>query len=186
MSATYLLEVDPMDLGPDVKAVGLELIEPRNREPVRGSEGATIWAHSVIALAGNEPWAMDFFSHLERVREYCKLHQIEAREAATRSLVIPAVAPITLAGIFERFEGETFGLRAGAAAASPDTDLEGELSRHGVDGYHGLYTRYFFCGVCDFENGFLTLLTNRLWASEVVRRLTPAFKDLPVRVQVPV
>lgn len=186
MSATCLLEVDPMELGPDVKAVGLELIEPRNREPVRGPDGANIWAHTVAALAGNESWVLDFFSHLDRVREYCKLHQIAAREAAARSLVIPAVAPITLAGIFERFEGETFGLRAGQAAAAPDAELESELSRRGVDGYHSLYARYFFCGVCDFENGFLTLLTNRLWASEVVRRLAPALKDLPVRVQVPV
>ncbi len=186
MSAAYLLEVDPMDLGPEVKSVGLELIEPRHREPVRGEEAARIWAHALIALAGSEPWALDFFSHLDRVREYCKLHQIEAREAATRSLVIPAVAPITLSGIFARFEGETFGARAGAAAGSPDAELEGELSRRGVDGYQGFYSRYFFCGVCDFENGFLTLLTNRLWASEVVRRLTPALQDLPVRVQVPV
>ena len=182
----YLLEVDPMDLGPDVKAVGLELIEPQTREPVRGEPAARIWAHSVVALAGSEPWALDFFSHLERVREYCTLHKSAVREAAPRALVVPAVAPITLAGICERFAGETFGVRAGAGVASPDASLEGELSGRGVDGYHAAYARYFFCGVCDFDNGFFTLLTNRLWASEVARRLTPALQDLSVRVQVPV
>lgn len=182
----YILEIDPLDLGPDVKAVGLELIEGQNREPVRGEDAARIWSHAAIALTGAEPWALDFFSHLERVREYCALHKIEAREAATRALIIPAVAPIVLTGMIERFAGETFGIRAGERAASPDAELEAELSRRGVDGYHAAYTRYYFCGVCDFENGFLTLLSNRIWAGEVARRLTPALKDLSVRVQVPV
>ena len=184
--STYLLEVDPMDLGPDVKAVGLELIEPQTREPVRGEDAARIWAHSVAALAGSEPWALDFFSHLERVRDYCNLHKVDYREAASRALVIPAVAPITLEGIFARFAAETFGVRAGTNVAQADAEVENELSRRGVDGYHGAYARYFFCGVCDFDNGFFTLLTNRLWASEVARRLTPALQDLSVRVQVPV
>jgi len=182
----HLLEVDPMDLGPEVKAVGLELIEPRTREPVRGEEAAQIWAHTLVTLAGAEPWVLDFFSHLERVREYCVLNKIELREAGPRVLQIPAVAPITLAGICARFAGETFGVRAGAASAQPDADLARDLSHRGVDGYHAAYTRYIFCAVCDFENGFLTLLTNRLWAGEVARRLTPALKDLTVQVQVPV
>ena len=39
----FLLEVEPLDLGADVKAIGLELIEPENREPVRGIEAARIW-----------------------------------------------------------------------------------------------------------------------------------------------
>lgn len=182
----HLLEVDPMDLGPGVKAVGLELIDPGTREPVRGEEAAQIWSHALVAAAGAEPWALDFFSHLERVREYCALHAIKVREEGSRSLVIPSVAPITLAGIFQRFEGETFGARAGAAAAAPDAELAAELSRRGVDGYHAAFPRYYFCAVCDFHNGFLTLLTNRLWAGEVARRLTPALQDLSVRVQLPV
>lgn len=33
----YLLDVEPLDLGADVRAVGLELVEAdENREPVRG------------------------------------------------------------------------------------------------------------------------------------------------------
>lgn len=182
----YLLEVDPLDLGPNVKAVGLELIEPQNREPVRGVEAARVWAASLPALAGGEPWGLDFFSHLERVREYCRMHALPFREAGTRSLVIPALEARALADLFERFEGETFGARAGSGIQLPDGPLEGELSERGVDGYHSAFTRYFFCAVCDFENGFLTLLSNRLWASEVARRLTPALKDLTVRVQLPV
>jgi len=182
----HLLEVDPMDLGPEIKAVGLELIEPRTREPIRGEEAAQIWAHALVTLAGAEPWALDFFSHLERVREYCALHKIEIREQGARSLLIPAVAPITLAGICQRFAGETFGVRAGGAVEQPDLILASDLSQRGVDGYQAAYARYTFCAVCDFDNGFLTLLTNRLWAGEVARRLSPALKDLTVQVQVPV
>lgn len=182
----YLLEVDPLDLGPDVKAVGLELIEPQNREPVRGAEAARIWAATLPALAGSEPWGLDFFSHLERVREYCHLNALPLREAAARSLVIPALDAGPLAGLFERFEGETFGARVGSGIELPDAQLEHELSGRGVDGYHAAFGRYYFCGVCDFENGFLTLLSNRLWAGEAARRLTPALKGLPVRVQLPV
>ncbi len=37
----YLLDVEPLDLGPDVRAVGLELVEAdENREPVRGNDAA--------------------------------------------------------------------------------------------------------------------------------------------------
>jgi hypothetical protein len=39
---------------------------------------------------------------------------------------------------------------------------------------------YLFCGVCDFENGSLVLLTNKLWASEVVRRIKPVLSDIEV------
>lgn len=182
----YRLEVDALDLGADVKAVGLELLHPQDREPVRGAEAARIWAAALRALAGAEPWALDFFSHRERIRDYCDAHQIACREAAARTLVIPSPPAEKLAALLERFEGETFGARAGAGVTQADAALEGELSRRGVDGYHAAYTQYFFCGVCDFENGFLTLVSNRLWTSEVVRRLTPALKDLTVQVQVPV
>ena len=41
----YLLDVEPLDLGADVRAVGLELIEAdENREPVRGTDAARIWS----------------------------------------------------------------------------------------------------------------------------------------------
>lgn len=182
----YLLEVDPLDLGADVKAVGLELIDPQSREPVRGPEAARVWAAVVPALTGSEPWGLDFFSHLERVREYCRMHALPFRDAAARSVVIPSIGVVALTNLFERFAGETFGARAGSAVELPDAPLEGELSQRGVDGYHAAFPRYFFCAVCDFDNGFLTVLSNRLWAGEVARRLTPALKDLPVRVQLPV
>jgi hypothetical protein len=137
------------------------------------------------ALAAAEPWCLDFFSHMDRVREYCRLHDIEAREAAARCLVIPALDPVRLEELLGRFEGETFGARCGAQLTD-DPELEGELSRRGVDGYHHAFARYQFCGVCDFENGFLTLLTERLWTSEVVRRIQPALRDLEVEVRLPV
>ena len=63
----YTLDVQAIDLGPGVKAVGLELVETENREPVTGAGAADMWAAVFPALAGDEPWTVDFFSHLERV-----------------------------------------------------------------------------------------------------------------------
>jgi len=182
----YLLEVEPLDLGVDVKAVGLELVEMESREPARGADAARVWAAALSALAGAEPWALDFFSHLDRVREYCRLHGVPFEEkAAGHLLVIPTPSGEALAGLFERFETETFGTRAGALLAGGDPAVEGELARHGVDAYHAVFRNYLFCAVCDFENGFLTLLTEKLWTSEVLRRIKPATVSLPVEVSRP-
>jgi hypothetical protein len=63
--------------------------------------------------------------------------------------------------------------------------VEGELSRHSVDAYHRAFENYHFCAVCDFENSFLTLLTVKLWASAVVRRLRPALQKFSVEVARP-
>ncbi len=64
----YLLDIEPLDLGPDVRAVGLELVEAdENREPVRGKDAARVWSRVLWAVTGKEPWALDFFSHVDRV-----------------------------------------------------------------------------------------------------------------------
>jgi len=181
----YRLEVEPLDLGADVKSVGLELLDRESREPVRGADAARIWGAVLLALAGTEPWALDFFSHLDRLREFCRLHKIAYREAARRCIVIASPRPEPLAALLGRFEDETFGARAGGQLAAGDAALEGDLARRGVDAYHPAFANYFFCAVCDFENGFLTLLTNRLWASEVIRRLRPVLDELPVEVARP-
>jgi len=87
----YSLDVEPLDLGVDVRAVGLELAEAdENREPVRGPDAARIWSRVLRATAADETWALDFFSHLDRLRDYCRSHQITYREASQRSIVIPA------------------------------------------------------------------------------------------------
>jgi hypothetical protein len=182
----YVMEIEPLDLGADVKAVGLDLMEVESREPARGSDAAQIWAATLGALAGAEPWALDFFAHLDRMREYCRLHGIAFEEKiSNRCLVIPALLPDALAGLVERFAGETFGARAGALLAAGDATVEGELARCGVDAYHAAFRNYLFCAICDFENGFLTLLTEKLWTSEVLRRVKPAVASLPVEVARP-
>ncbi len=182
----YVLEVEPLDLGADVKAVGLDLMEVESREPARGSDAAHVWAAALTALAGTEPWVLDFFAHLDRVREYCSLHAIAFEEKSSgHSLVIPAPSPEPLAGLLERFFGETLGARAGSLLAVGDATVEGELARRGVDAYHTAFRNYLFCAVCDFENGFLTLLTEKLWTSEVLRRVKPAVASLPVEVARP-
>jgi len=47
----HKLEVESLDLGAGVRAVGLELIDPKTREPATGPEAARIWAATLTALA---------------------------------------------------------------------------------------------------------------------------------------
>ena len=182
----YLLDVEPLDLGPDVRAVGLELTEAdENREPVRGPAAARVWSRVLRATAGDEIWALDFFSHLDRVREYCNQHQVKYREAGTRSIVIPAPGLPALESLLNRFQSETFGARAGALVAQGDAALEGELARRGADAYHSAFQNYFFCAVCGFEDASLVFLTQKLWASEVIRRVRPALEGQDVEIRLP-
>jgi hypothetical protein len=181
----YSLEIEALDLGEDVRAVGMELLETESRELARGPEASRIWAAVVPAVAGAEPWVLDFFSHLDRVREYFRKHTLEFRQAAERCIVLPQPRPEALADLFLRFEAETFGARAGAAVRAADAALEAELSRRGVDAYHRAYPRYTFCLVCDFQNGMATLLSPSLWASEVLRRARPAAERLSAMISRP-
>lgn len=181
----YSLDVQAMDLGNGVKAVGLELVETENREPVRGNEAAEIWSEILPALAGQEAISVDFFSHLDRVREFCKSRKIEWREAAERCIVISSPSTEELRQLLERFEGETFGIRAGSAAQTPDAALEGDLSKRGLDAYQEGYARYTFCAVCEPEDGWVTVLSQTLWPSEIIRRVRPAVQKFDVHIAWP-
>jgi hypothetical protein len=176
----YTLDVQAMELGTDTKAVGMELLETESREPVQGKEAAAIWGAALPALAVKEKLVVDFFSHLQRVREYCKLNALTYREAANRCLVVTPASPEEMTKLFERFEKETFGIRVGPGAEQEDVAVETELSRGGLDAYQNAYTRYTFCAVCEPEDGWVTLLSDKLWASEVIRRLRPALQNYDV------
>jgi len=179
----HRLEVESLDLGTDVRAVLLELIDPQTREPVTGSEAARIWAAIIPALAAGEPWVMDFFAHLGRVREFFSVRGIPFRERNVLLIEEPQAGQ--LEALIERFAGETFGVRAGSRVAAGDEIVEAGLLQRGVDAYQEAYPRYAFCAVCDFENGFLTVLSERLGAAEVIRRTQPALDGLHVEVTRP-
>lgn len=181
----FSMDVEALDLGGDVKAVGLELLETQSREPVRGQDASVIWAAAVPALGVNEFFVVDFFSHVERVREFCKLHEIHYREAAERCIVLPQPGETQLAELFQRFEGETFGVRAGGPAQGGDAALEKELSRRGLDAYQPEYPRYTFCAVCEPEDGWVTLLSETLWPTEIIRRIRPALQKFNVYIARP-
>ncbi len=187
-SPVLRLLIEPLDLGPDVRAISLDLAEQGPEDPARGPEADAVWAAAIPALAGTEAWSLDFTSHLDRLRDFCRAHAIYFREAAARSIVIPAMEPEDLLALSTRFEGETFGLRVGGPLASSepvDAALENDLSHRGLDAYHQAFRRYSSCGICDFEHGSLTLLTERLSSSEVLRRLRPAIAPLGARVERP-
>lgn len=180
-----LLEVEPLDLGPDVRAVGLDLTEGADREPVRGENAARVWSLALPSIAGKEPWVLDFFSHLKRVREFCQFHDVEYPEASERCIVIPSIEQNALEELFQRFESETFGMRAGGRLETIDSALENDLASKGVDAYHLAYPAYSFCAVCNFEDGSVVVLSNSLWASEILRRVKPALSaesDVQVRL----
>src|SRR3984893_8320675 len=136
------LDVETLDLGAGGGWGGLELWGTESREPVRGKEAAAIWAATFPALTANECFALDFFSHVDRVRDFCKMYEIHFREAADRCIVLRQPTETQLEQIFERFEGETFGARAGAFIEQPDTALEQGLSHQGLDAYQTAYERY--------------------------------------------
>jgi hypothetical protein len=185
----YLLDIEALDLGADVQAVGLDLVEENeNREPVRGPEAARIWTRVLPSITAQETWALDFYSHVERVRDFCDRHKIPYREATPRSIVVSAPEAPVLESLIARFEGETFGARVGGpirVAGGGDSDLEGDLARRGADAYHPVFRNYFFCAICAFEDGSLVLLSQRLSASEVIRRVRPALEGLNVKVYLP-
>jgi hypothetical protein len=189
MSGTQLprisLDIQALDLGADVNAVGLQLLETESREPVRGKEAAELWAAVFPALAGGEDYVLDFFSHIDRVRQFCNANHILFREASARCLVIPKPNRAQLRQLAERFETETFGMRAGEAARSSDAQLEGELSSRGLDAYHAAYRRYDFCAVCELEDGWVTLLSAKLWPGEIIRRVRPVAEPLDVHIARP-
>jgi len=181
----YSLAVQAMDLGPGVKAVGLELIETESREPLRGPEAASIWVAALLALTSAETFVLDFFSHLDRVRDFCDAHTIPFRESAPRSLVISQPSLEVLRSLLARFEGETFGLRVGPAAQSEDPALEKELSHRGLDAYQPAYPRYTLCAICEPSDGWVTVLSESLWPSEIIRRVRPAVQPFDVYIARP-
>jgi len=114
----YSLDVQGLDLGSATKAVGLELIETESREPLAGEYAARIWAALFPALAAKEHYAVDFFSHLDRVRDFCVAQHIAFREAAGRCLVISQPAVEVLEKLIARFESTKRPTRATPSAPS--------------------------------------------------------------------
>jgi hypothetical protein len=181
----YSLDVQALDLGTGIKASGMELVETENREPLRGKVAAEIWSVVFPALVAAESYVVDFFSHIDRVRDFCKLHEIKFREATERCLVLAQPSQEQLQRLFERFEGETFGFRAGKVTQEADQELERDLSKRGLDAYESAYQRYMFCAICEPEDGWITLLSETLWPSELIRRVRPAVQPFDIHIARP-
>jgi hypothetical protein len=119
------------------------------------------------------------------VRDFCERYAITFRKPNAHVILVPEPDTAQLQPLFERFAGETFGIRAGSPRVAGDAVVEGALAEKGVDAYHSAFPNYLFCCVCDFENGFLTVLSNHLWASEIIRRAKAALEKTQVEVTRP-
>ena len=181
----FSLDVQALDLGAEIKAVSLEILETDTREPVRGKRAADFWSAIFPLLTNAEPFVLDFFSHLDRARDFFAAKQIAFHDAGPRCIVVPQPSPEQLLQIFERFEAETFGIRAGERVNQEDTALTNELSHRGLDAYQDAYGNYTFCAVSEFEDGWVTLLSQKIWASEVIRRVRPAAQSFDVFISRP-
>ncbi len=179
-----ILEIEPMDLGEDVRAIGLELVDGPDREPVRGPDAAEVWGAVLPVLAGKESWVLDFLSKADRLRAFCEAKNIPVREVSRAVTVLTPPSPEILVQLFQNFSAETLGVRAGSESQRPDASLESELASRGLDAYHSAYPRYSFCGICDLENASLVLLSASLWATEAARRIRPALSGTSVKVQI--
>ena len=135
------LLIEPLNLGADVRAISLDFAEEGADAPAAGPEALAIWNAAVPALVADEEWTLDFVSHLDRVRDFCRANSIPWREAGARCVTIAHPNAEQLELLFARFEMETFGFRArktahasGTAAAADaskyleDAELESELS----------------------------------------------------------
>jgi hypothetical protein len=191
------LLIEPLNLGPDVRAISLDLAEEGADAPAAGPQALAIWTVVVPALVVGEEWTLDFVSHLDRVRDFCRTNNIPWREAGARCVTIAHPNAGQLESLLSRFETETFGFRArksqsegtalpaDASKFLEDAELESELSKRGMDGYHGAFTRYTLCAICDFENGSIVLLTEKLSSGEVLRRLRPVVTQLGAKIERP-
>jgi len=182
-----ILDIETLDLGPDLRAIGLELVEPgATREPVCGAPAAKVWSPVLLAVAAGEPLVFDFFSHLERVRDFCVRRNLAWREGARNYVAVSAPSRELLAELLERFERETFGARAGRRVIEGDPELEEGLSKRGADAYHSAYSSYTFCAILSLDEASVTLLAPHLWASEVVQLVRPALSGMDVELRQPV
>lgn len=177
------LTIEPLDLGPDVRALALNLSDSDDQEPVAGGEAASLWSRALVALAGEYSLVLDFFAHLDRVREFCRSHDIRFRETAAGGIAVTETDPDALGRLMGRFEGETWGARAGEPTRTGDEELENALRGKGLDAYHQAFSRYLFCAVCELETGSVTLVSDRLWAAETSRRLRSALRSFSVSVE---
>jgi hypothetical protein len=167
----FSLEVQALDLGAEVKAVVSRFWKPKTANRCVGSRprisGPRFSCYRQRAVHAG------FLQSSDRVRDFCASRQIAFHEAGPRCIVIQQPAQEQLQQLFERFETETFGFRAGPRVKEDDLTLTNELCQNGLDAYQAAYQRYSFCAVCEFEDGWVTLLSQKIWPSEVIARAPP-------------
>jgi len=92
----YSLDVQPWNSAPTPGCRTGTTGDAKPRAFARERSSANL-GRRLLCPRGKEMLLLDFFSHVERVREFCNTHAIAYREAAPRCLVVPYLSTEQLA-----------------------------------------------------------------------------------------
>ena len=140
----------------------------------------------MLALAAKESFALDFFSHLDRVREFCNTHSIPFREAAARCLVVPQPSLEQSSPAARTLRSED--IRHARGCRDANTEIRLWRTNFLIAAWTPTsppIARYTFCAVCEPDDGWVTVLSDTLWPSEVIRRVRPALQPFDVYIARP-
>ena len=121
--------------GPGVLDANGNLDRPALRALITGAGERAAWPFLEFFTGNirNKNTRMAYLHAVGKFFAWCERHHIGYREANERSILIPAPEVAPLESLFERFQNETFGARAGGGLPAADPTVEGELARRGVD-----------------------------------------------------
>jgi len=169
----YSLTWKTLDLGPGVKAIGMELIETRAAKPVRGKDAIAILGRRSHCPRPHKRRLFSIFSghpdasviSAQGTTRFSRSGGPLHRRAAPSDEPSPRID--------RAVRRETFGLRAGKGRSDRRYAIGERLSNAVLDAIRPPYTRYTFCVVCELDDGWLTILSEPLWPAKPFRRVRP-------------
>ena len=181
----FSLDVEALDLGPGVKAVGLELVETENREPFVARRQRRFGRRSSL------PWRM------KNITSWIfSATSIALRSFARRGR--SSIAKQACAAWFCRSRGRVnCSSFSSASKAKPLEFAREPLRKLPMPRWKATFpsaastptkppmSATLFCAVCEPEDGWVTLLSATLWASEVIRRVRPAVLPFDIYIARP-
>jgi len=132
--------VETLDLGPGVKAIGMELIETESREPVRGKDAIAIWAGVFPALVAQSVVSISSATSSASVISAPVTNRFREAGAAASSCRNQATSSPRIDRAVRR---RNLRIAHRQAVLIADTQLE-SASPTGLDAYQAAYTAILF------------------------------------------